>query len=73
MAPGRSARSFAGVRARRVAHGLRDPSVRQLWTADEVRLLGKAPDSDVAAQLGRTVGAVKTQRKSLKVPAWQGK
>jgi hypothetical protein len=32
------------------------------WTAEELALLGTAPDAEVAAQIGRTEGAVTLKR-----------
>jgi hypothetical protein len=32
------------------------------WTMEELMLLGTMPDEDVAARIGRTVGAVRRQR-----------
>jgi hypothetical protein len=64
-------RTFGAVRARRIAFGLQDPSVRPRWTPAEDRMLGTAPDSEVAGRLQRTISAVKSRRKDLKIAAFR--
>jgi hypothetical protein len=39
-----------------------------LWTAEDIALLGTAPDRDVARQVGRTPNAVRVMRDRLGVP-----
>jgi hypothetical protein len=63
--------TFAAVRTRRIARGLRDPSVRAFWTADEDRWLGKAADQELTRRLNRTLYAVECRRQLLKIPAWR--
>jgi len=41
---------------------------RPWWTGHEVALLGKLPDEEVAARIGRTPNAVRVKRKKLGVP-----
>jgi hypothetical protein len=38
------------------------------WTAAQRKLLGKLPDAEVAAQIGRTVGAVRQKRNVAGLP-----
>jgi hypothetical protein len=38
------------------------------WTAKELTLLGELPDDEVAAKVGRTPGAVRSQRQLLGIP-----
>jgi hypothetical protein len=38
---------------------------RPLWTEKEVRLLGTAPDEEIAARLGRTTNAIRVKRTKL--------
>lgn len=42
------------------------------WTADEVVLLGTDHDERIAQKLGRTPGAVTSQRVKWKIPAFSG-
>jgi hypothetical protein len=35
------------------------------WTPEQIKLLGTAPDDDVAKQVGRTIGAVRVMRTRL--------
>jgi hypothetical protein len=39
------------------------------WTADQLALLGKVPDAELAAPTGRTVGAVRCQRTGRGIPS----
>jgi hypothetical protein len=39
-----------------------------LWTAEELGMLGKLPDEEVAARTGRTRHAVSSMRRELGVP-----
>jgi hypothetical protein len=59
-------------RRRRTARelGLRPPQRPngRPWTAEELALLGTAPDEDLAARFGRTTGAVRCQRCRRGVP-----
>jgi hypothetical protein len=57
------------LRTRRIEFGLHDPSVRKRWVPEEDRLLGTAPDVEVAVRLQRTLSAVKSRRKDLKIAA----
>jgi hypothetical protein len=41
------------------------------WTEDELALLGTAPDEEVAAQIGRTPGAVGQKRCKVGVPTFR--
>jgi hypothetical protein len=61
--------TFAAVRTRRIGRGLRDPSVRAFWTPEKDRSLGTQSDAKVAQRLNRTLSAVKTRRKALKILA----
>jgi hypothetical protein len=63
--------TFAAVRTRRIARGLRDPSVRPDWTPEEDRWLGTASDDEVSRRLNRTLSAVNSRRKDFKIPAWR--
>ena len=38
------------------------------WSPAEVRLLGKLPDEDVAAKVGRSPDAVRQKRQELGIP-----
>jgi hypothetical protein len=57
--------------ARFIQHGYYGP----WWTAKELKLLGKLPDAEVAARIGRSVGAVRRMRTRLGMPTaadrWQ--
>jgi hypothetical protein len=55
------------VRVKRCKLGLPNPSGPG-WTAEELALLGTAPDAEVAAQTGRTEGAVTLKRCRLGIP-----
>jgi hypothetical protein len=46
-----------------------NPALR-LWTEREIKLLGTAPDEDIARQIGRSKTAVKGRRNSFGIPAW---
>jgi hypothetical protein len=46
-----------------------NPALR-LWTDRENKLLGTAPDEDIARQIGRSKTAVKGRRNSFGIPAW---
>jgi hypothetical protein len=52
--------------------GLRHPNIRpggnELWTAEELALLGTIPDGEVAAQVGRPANAVRLQRCKRGIP-----
>jgi hypothetical protein len=37
------------------------------WTKMQLRLLGTAPDEEIAARIGRTAGAVRVKRTRLKI------
>lgn len=52
------------VRSRIQRQGPINPRHR-LWTAAEDRLLGSKPDKELAGELGRTAGAVRSRRRSL--------
>jgi len=41
------------------------------WTAEQLALLGTAPDADLAVQLGKTRSAVRSKRSMRKVPPFQ--
>jgi hypothetical protein len=58
------------VRLRRTHLGIPDPGGHG-WTAEEVALLGTAPDAEVAVQTGRTVGAVTQKRCLLGIPTFR--
>jgi hypothetical protein len=38
------------------------------WTGKEVALLGTVPDEDVAAMTGKSLGAVRSKRRSMGIP-----
>jgi hypothetical protein len=38
------------------------------WTAEEIALLGKVPDAEVARKVNRTVAAVRQKREELQLP-----
>jgi hypothetical protein len=40
------------------------------WTAEQLALLGTAPDAEVAARIGRTAGAVRQMRTGQGIPAF---
>jgi DNA-binding transcriptional regulator YdaS (Cro superfamily) len=42
------------------------------WRPEEIELLGTAPDSELAARLGRSAHAVKMKRRELAIPAFPG-
>jgi hypothetical protein len=42
------------------------------WTAEELQLLGKLPDAEVAARIGRTVDAVGIKRRRAGLPTAKG-
>lgn len=63
------------VRAARLARGIpmygqmRDPApTYSLWVDAEIALLGTAPDSDIAARLGRSQVSVREARRSRGIP-----
>lgn len=39
------------------------------WTAEEINLLGTAPDAVIARRIGRTLAEIKAQRSALNVAA----
>ena len=55
--------------ARNLTPGYRGP----WWTRREVALLGKLPDEEVAAMVGRTPEAVRCKREKLGIPNPQGR
>jgi hypothetical protein len=63
----RTDHTFAAVRTRRIAHGLKDPSARERWKPEEIALLGTSPDDIIARQLNRTFSSVRSKRKDLKI------
>src|SRR5262245_10493912 len=44
------------------------PDHGQGWTKEELRLLGTAPDAEVAGRIGRTTNAVRIRRTRLGIP-----
>jgi hypothetical protein len=42
----------------------------KFWTVAEDRLLGNAPDADIARRINRTAQAVADRRLDLKIPAF---
>jgi hypothetical protein len=63
--------SFKAVWTRRIARGVRDPSVRGDWTAEEDHWLGTASDQEVSQRLSRAISAVKSRRNIKKIAAWR--
>jgi hypothetical protein len=71
----RLGRTPGAIEVRRVAHGIAcfgwKPGSRvgiprgPLWAAKDRALLGKLPDSEISLRLGRTMTAVRAQRKKL--------
>jgi hypothetical protein len=57
------------VRVKRCKLGIPNPSGPG-WTAEELDLLGSAPDAEVAARIGRTAGAVTLKRYRLDIPTF---
>jgi hypothetical protein len=51
--------------------GNRPPSGK-LWAAEELALLGKVPDRELARRLGRSVQSVTLRRWKLGIPPCQG-
>jgi hypothetical protein len=47
---------------------LRQADREDLWTADQLSLLGNMPDAQVARRTGRTVSAVRIKRQKLGIP-----
>jgi len=45
-----------------------DPAHGAGWSAAELQLLGRAPDEEVAARIGRTANAVRLKRTRLGIP-----
>jgi hypothetical protein len=62
-------RSENPVRAKRCNLGILNPS-GPWWTAEELDLLGTAPDGEVAARIGRTEGAVTMRGCRLSTPTF---
>jgi hypothetical protein len=65
----RAGRNEHGVRVKRCKLGTPNPSGPG-WTAEELELLGTAPDAEVAARIGRTEGAVTLERCRLRIPTF---
>jgi hypothetical protein len=62
-------RSENAVRQKREDLGIPNPEGgRPGWAADELALLGKHPDDEVARRTGRTAGAVTSKRIKLGIP-----
>jgi hypothetical protein len=57
------------VQTMRAKRGIPYPSGPS-WTAEELDLLGKPPDAEVAAEIGRTEGAVTLKRCKLGIPTF---
>jgi len=55
----------AGPRRVRIRAGGTQRCRAAVWTADEIALLGTAPDSEVAAKMGRSVASVGPKRRTL--------
>ena len=51
----------------RAKRGIPNPSGNG-WTAEELALLGTAPDAEVAARIGRSEEAVTLKRCKLRIP-----
>jgi acyl carrier protein len=47
----------------------RDYPHRKFWRKEEIRLLGTAPDAEIARRLGRTPSSVKAQRRFRRIQA----
>src|SRR5689334_17602917 len=43
------------------------------WTSRELRSLGKCPDRELAAQIGRSLQAIVTKRSQLRIPRFISK
>jgi hypothetical protein len=41
---------------------------RRWWSAEELKLLGKVPEDEVARKIGQTVEAVRIKRERLHIP-----
>jgi hypothetical protein len=63
----RCGRSANCARVKRTKLSIPNPSGPG-WTAEELELLGTAPDAEVAARTGRTEGAVTLKRCRLRIP-----
>jgi hypothetical protein len=48
--------------------GIHDPPANA-WEPEEVKLLGTAPDAEIARRIGRSAGAVKIHRRLLGIPS----
>jgi len=49
----------------RVEHAPLRARTSRPWRADEIALVGTLPDAEVAARIGRSIGAVQTRRRAL--------
>ena len=61
--------SANSVRVKRAKLGIPSPTV-PAGPAEELALLGTAPDAEVAARIGRTEGAVTLKRCRLRIPTF---
>jgi hypothetical protein len=50
--------------------GTRPPKAGRPWSEEEARLLGKLPDAEVAQRTGRTLVAVRCERRRRSIPAY---
>ena len=57
------------MRVKRCELGIPNPS-GPAWTAEELELLGTAPDAEVAEKIGRTEGAVTLKHCRLRIPTF---
>jgi hypothetical protein len=63
-------RGANAVRVKWTKLGIPNPSGPG-WMAEELALLGTAPDAEVAAEIGRTEGAVTLKRCRLGIPTFR--
>jgi len=56
--------SWQTIRRLREQLGITPPAASRRWQAAEIALLGTAPDAEVARQLGRSVAAVESRRRT---------
>ena len=51
----------------RSARGIPSDTKRRAWRPDELEMLGKFPDAEVARRTGRTISAVKFERMNRRI------
>jgi hypothetical protein len=59
-------------KALNLARSLKPGYHGRVWSAEELALLGSAPDEEIAARIGRTSGAVRQARTSCGIPDYNG-